>query len=162
MGAGAIALTLRWPWLVLPGLGAVRVSTIVTAIVIAAIVTWRRRSPLLALIAVMAWASTYEVAFNALGAALHGWSVAYVAWLAAALAGWIILAFVKGVVPERRLALAAAVVVAAWIATGFDSNSAGLAGAGYTKSFSLLAEAFNEASKTLVGAAYLLGALRAR
>ena len=161
MGAGGIALTLRWPWIVLPALGAVRVSTILTAVAVVAIVLWRRRSPLLALIAVMAWASTYEVAFNALGAALHGWSVAYLVWLVAALAGWIVLAFVKGVRPERWLAIAAAAVAIVWVAFGFDANSPTAAGPGFTPSFSLAAEAFNEVTKTLLGAAYLVGALRA-
>lgn len=163
MGAGDIALTLlRWPWLVLPGLGAIRVSTILAALLIAAAIAWLRRSPFLALVTVMAWAALYEVAFNALGALLHGWSISYVVWLTAALAGWVALAAVRGVVPDLRLAIACVVVTVAWIATGFDANSISESGAGYTRSFSYLDEAFNEVTKTLLGAAYLVGALQKR
>ena len=158
----ASALSLQWPWLWLPGVGPIRVSTIVTALVIAALVTWRRRSPATALIAVMAWASAYEVGFVTLGTFLHGWSGAYLVWLIAALAGWIVLAQVWGVVPDRWLALATAVLTLAWIATGFEANSASLAGPGYAKAFSLLDEVFNEGTKTLLGLAYLAGALHAR
>ena len=146
----------------LPGLGAIRVSTVVTALVVAAVIMWRRRSPFLALVTVMAWASLYEVAFNVLGAAIHGWSIAYAVWITAALAGWVLLAFVRGVVPDRWLAIACAVVALAWIATGFGANSISESGAGYARSFSYLDEAFNELTKTLLAAAYLVGALRAR
>jgi hypothetical protein len=146
---------------VLPAFGPIRISTIVTALAIGAIVLWRRRSLLLALIAVMAWASSYEIAFNAIGAVVHGWSATYAAWLAAALAGWIMVAWYRHVRPHRWLALAAVMVVAVWIATGFEANSLSLSGAGYTASFSPLAELFNETSKTLLGAAFLVGALRA-
>jgi len=137
------------------------VSTIVTALVIAALVTWRRRSPLTALITVMAWASAYEVGFVALGALFHGWSPGYLAWLAAALAGWIVLAQVRGVVPDLRLLLATAVLTLAWIATGFEANSAILAGPGCARACSPLDEALNEGTKTLLGLAYLVGGLRA-
>jgi len=137
------------------------VSTIVTALVIAALVTWRHRSPLTAVITVMAWASAYEVGFVGLGTLLHGWSPGYLAWLAAALAGWIVLAQVRGVVPDIRFLLATAAVTLAWIATGFEANSAILAGPGYAREFSPLDETLNEGTKTLLGLAYLMGGLRA-
>lgn len=137
-------------------------STIVTAVVIAVVVTWRRRSPATALIAVMVWTSAYEVGFVTLGTLLHGWSAAYLLWLAAALAGWIILAHVWGVAPDRRLLLATAVLAFAWIATGFVANSPTVAGPGFAKPFSPLDEALNEGTKTLLGLAYLAGGLRAR
>jgi hypothetical protein len=137
------------------------VSTILTALVIAGLVTWRRRAPVTALIAVMAWASAYEVGFVGLGTLLHGWWPGYIAWLAAALAGWIVLAQVWGVVPDLRLLLATAVLTLAWIAIGFEANSAILAGPGYARAFSPLDEALNEGTKTLLGLAYLVGGLRA-
>jgi hypothetical protein len=136
------------------------VSTILTAVVIAAVVIWRRRSPATALIAVMAWAAAFEVGFVALGTALHGWPAAYLVWLVAALAGWIVLAQVWGVVPDRRLLLATAVLTLAWIATGFAANAPSVAGPGFTAAFSPLDEAFNEGTKTLLGLAYLAGGLR--
>ena len=137
-------------------------STIVTAVAIAAVVTWRRRSPATAVITVVAWTSAYEVGFVTLGTLLHGWSAAYLAWLAAALAGWIILAQVWGVVPDRRLLLATAVLTLAWIATGFVANSPTVSGPGFAQPFSPLDEALNEGTKTLLGLAYLVGGLRAR
>lgn len=137
-------------------------STIITAVVIAVVVTWRRRSPATALIAVMAWAAAYEVGFVALGTLLHGWPAAYLAWLAAALAGWVALAQVWGVVPDRRLLLATALLMLAWIATGFEANSPSASGPGFAKAFSPLDEVFNEGTKTLLGLAYLAGGLRAR
>lgn len=133
-----------------------------TAAVIAVVVTWRRRSPVTALIAVMAWAAAYEVCFVSLGTLLHGWSIGYLVWLAAALAGWIVLAQVWGVLPDRRLLLATGLLTLAWIAAGFEANSASLAGPGYSKAFSPLDEALNEGTKTLLGLAYLAGGLRAR
>lgn len=137
-------------------------STIVAAVVIAVLVTWRRRSPATALVTVMAWASAYEVGFVALGTALHGWSVTYLAWLAAALAGWIVLAQVWGVVPDRWLLAATAAITLVWIAFGFEANSAILAGPGYVKGFSVWDEVLNEGSKTVLGMAYLAGGLRWR
>jgi hypothetical protein len=145
-----------------PGLGPIRVSTIVSAVVIAAVVTWRRRSPLTALITVMAWASVYEVGFVALGTILHGWTPGYLAWLAAALAGWILLAQVWGVVPDVRLLLVTAVLTLAWIATGFVANSPTVSGPGFAGTFSPWDEALNEGTKTLLGLSYLVGALRRR
>jgi hypothetical protein len=142
--------------------GPIRVSTIVMAVAITAVVVWRRRSPASALIAVMAWASAYEVGFVTIGTLLHGWPAAYLVWLAAALAGWVVLAQVWGVVPDRRLLLATAVLTLAWIATGFEANAPNAAGPGFAKLFSPLDEVFNEGTKTLLGLAYLAGGLRAR
>ena len=125
---------------------------------------WRRHAPLLALVTLMAWLSAYEIAFNAAGSVVHGWSVSYVLWLTLALGGWLVLAIVRRVVPDWRLGLAAGVVALAWIlTTGFAINSPTLAGAdGFTRSFSPLAELYNEATKVLLGVGYLIGGLRAR
>jgi len=140
---------------VLPAVGAIRVSTVLMAVAILGVVWWRRRSPLIAIVAVMAWASAFEIVFSAIGSVVHGWPASPLVWLVAALAGWVILAAVLHVVPDWRLSVAAAAVGLVWIATGFAINVPG------GSSFSIAAEAFNEATKTLFGAAYLLGALRA-
>lgn len=162
MGPADSALSLRWPWVLFPAVGAIRVSTVLTALAILAIVWWRRRSPLIAIVAVMAWASAFEIAFNAVGAAVHGWSGGYLVWLAAALAGWVVLAAVLHVVPDWRLSLAAALVALVWVVTGFAVNAPGPGSvSGFTTSFSIAAEAFNEVTKMVLGAAYLVGALRA-
>ena len=137
-------------------------STLATALVIAAVILWRRRSPLTAVIAVMAWASAYEVGFAALGTVLHGWPPGALAWLAAALAGWIVLAQVWGVVPDRWLLAATALLTLAWIGAGFHANSVGPSATGGTRAFSAVDEILNEGTKTLLGAAYLVGGLRRR
>ena len=140
----------------LPLVGAIRAGTLITGIVIVAAVWWRRRSPLLAIVTVMAWASAYEIAFNAVGTAVHGWPLGSLVWLALALAGWIVLAVVRGVLPDWRLGLAAGALTLAWIFTiGFDFNTPG-------RPLSPLAEVFNEGTKVLLGIGYLIGGLRAR
>ncbi len=150
------------PWLILPAVGAIRVSTVAAALALAAVILWRRRSPLLAVVAVFAWAAAYEIAFTALGTALHGWSAAYLLWLAAALAGWVILAAVMHVAPDRWFLIATLVAALVWIATGFHANSpTGSGSAGFDREFSLTDDVLNELTKTLLAAAYLVGALRA-
>jgi len=150
------------PWLILPELGAIRISTIVAAVAMGAVILWRMRSILLAVVTVFAWAAAYEGAFTALGTALHGWSAAYLLWLAAALAGWVILAAVMHVAPDRWFLIATLVVAIVWIATGFHANSpTGSGSGGFDREFSLTDEVLNELTKTLLAAAYLVGALRA-
>ncbi len=149
------------PWLILPDLGAIRISTIVAAVVMGAVILWRRRSILLAVVAVLAWAAAYEIAFTALGTVMHGWPVGYLLWLTAALAGWMILAAVMHLVPDRWFLLATGAATLVWIATGFHANSPTLGdGAGFDRAFSLTDETLNELTKTLLAAAYLVGALR--
>jgi hypothetical protein len=148
------------PWLWLPLAGPIRISTVVAAIVIVAIVLWRRRGPLLGLVTVMAWASFFEIAFNATGTVLHGWPVAYLAWLAAALGGWLLLATLLGVVPDGRWLAAVAAVWLIWMFTGFDSNAPSGPGPGHPAVFSVADEVLNELAKSLLALAYLTGALQ--
>src|SRR4029079_1980647 len=92
---------LSGPWLWLPLVGPIRISTAFAAVAIFTVILWRQRSPLLALVTVLAWASVFEIAYNATGTLLHGWPLAYLVWLAAALGGWVLLAWRLGVVPSR-------------------------------------------------------------
>lgn len=103
----------------------------------------------------MAWVAVFEIVFTATGTALHGWPVSYLLWLTAALTGWIVLAFRLRVVPDRWLSLAAAAAGIVWVVTGFAVNAPG-------RPFSMTGEILNEATKTLLGLAYLVGGLRAR
>ena len=148
------------PWIWLPLAGPVRISTIAAAVVTVAIVWWRRGA-FTALVAVMAWLSAYEILFQATGMIIHGWSAAYFFWMSAAVGGWVVLAVVKGVLPDRLLLLTMALVWVAWILAGFNSNSPTVAGTpGFPKDFTVNGEVLNELTKTLLAAAYLVGALR--
>jgi ABC-type glucose/galactose transport system permease subunit len=124
-------------------------------------VLWRRHSPFIALVAVMAWLSAYEILFQATGAVIHSWNASYFASVSAAVAGWVVLGFVKGIVPTWRWLLPVAFVWLIWMVTGFNSNSPTVAGTpGFPAQFSVTDEVINELSKTLLALAYLAAALR--
>jgi hypothetical protein len=140
----------------LPIAGPIRVSTVLAALAVFAIVLWRKRSPLLAIVAVIVWASAFELIYNGIGTALFGWPLSQLAWNLAALAGWILLAAVLGVWPDRWALLGFLILMVGWVLTGFHSNVPGS-----SARFDVLDEAFNEASKSMLALAYLIGALRA-
>ena len=156
-------MDLRLPWIWLPLVGPIRISTVLMGLVMLAAIVWRRRAPLTALITVAAWLSAYEIAFQATGTAIHGWSPAYLLWMSAAVSGWVVLAHLRGITPNLWLLLAVALVWVLWLVTGFNSNSPTVAGTpGLPSDFDISAEIFNELSKTLLGAAYLVGSLSLR
>ena len=149
-------MLVRWPWIWLPLAGPIRLSTVLTGLLMVVAMLWRHRGPLTALITLMAWLSAYEIAYQATGTALHGWSPAYFFWLSAAISGWVVLGLVRGIIPNRWLLLAVALVWAIWLLTGFHSNSSAVAGTpGRSGAFSISGELLNELSKTLLGFAYL-------
>jgi ABC-type glucose/galactose transport system permease subunit len=152
---------LQLPWALLPVVGPIRVSTVIASGVMVVAVLWRRHSPFIAVVAVMAWLSAYEILFQATGAVMHGWNASYFAWMSAAVGGWVVLGIVKGVVPTWRWLIPVALVWLIWILTGFNSNSPTAAGtAGFPLRFSIIDEVVNELSKTLLAIAYLAAALR--
>jgi len=140
-------------WLFSP-LAQTRWSTLLCALAVLGVVSWRRRNPLLGVVAVLAWLGAYEVAFNGLGAALFDWPASAFIWGAAAVLGWTALAGFLGIWPEPRIVLLYAATMAVWVALGFHSNTA------TRVPFSASGEILNELSKTLLAAAYLVGALR--
>lgn len=151
---------MRLPWIWLPLVGPIRVSTVLAGLVIVVAVLLRRRDPLLALISLMAWASAFEILYSATGTAIHGWPVVNFLWMTAAVGGWVVLGQVRGIVPDWRLLVAMAVVWVLWMLTGFNSNAPSTAGtAGFPMEFSVTNEILNELSKTLLALAYLAGAL---
>jgi hypothetical protein len=150
---------LRLPWVWLPLFGPIRVSTILASLVIA-LALWHRHAPVKGIVVVMAWLSAYEILFQASGAAVHGWSLSNLAWMSAAVGGWVALAFVMGIIPDWRLLLLVALVWLVWILAGFDSNSPTVAGtSGFPVRFSVFDEILNELTKTLLALSYLVGAL---
>jgi hypothetical protein len=149
------------PWIWLPLMGPIRISTVVAGLVMVVAIQWRRHAPSTALIALMAWASAYEILYSATGTAIHGWPAANFVWMAAAVGGWVVLAQVWGITPNRWLLLAFAVVWVLWVLTGFNSNAPSVAGTpGFPKAFSVSSEILNELTKTLLALAYLVEALR--
>jgi hypothetical protein len=151
------------PWIWLPVVGPIRISTVLAGMAILIVIIGRRRAPLTALIALMAWASAYEILYSATGTAIHGWSVSGFVWMTAAVGGWVVLSHVRGIVPDRRLVLLMAVAWGIWIVTGFNSNAPSVAGTpGFPKDFSVANEVLNELTKSLLGLAYLVGALDSR
>jgi hypothetical protein len=151
----------HWPWLVLPVAGPIRISTVAAGMLLVALIVWRRRDPLLALVALLAWVSAYEILYQATGVVMHGWGFTLFAWMTAAVAGWVLLAWVLGLVPNRWLLAGMLCIWIVWVASSFNSNSPIAPGsAGHPAGFSAWDELLNEASKTLLAAAYLVDALR--
>jgi hypothetical protein len=55
----------HWPWLVLPIAGPIRISTVAAGVLLVALIAWRRRDRQLALVALLAWVSAYEILYQA-------------------------------------------------------------------------------------------------
>ena len=129
-------------------------------VLMVAVILWRRRDPVLALVALLAWASAYEILYSGTGTLMHGWPMPPFVWETAATAGWVLLAYVLGLRPKRWLLLALALVWLLWVATGFESNVPSLTRTtGVQPGFSMFDEVCNEVSKTLLALAYLISAL---
>jgi hypothetical protein len=141
-------------WAHLP-VGDFRWSTVAMALLVLAAVTFRRGLPLAA-VTVLAWVSAFETIDNLVGGLGFHWPLTSVVWVSGALLGWVVLAHVVGVRPNPAALVLFALVMVAWIATGFHYNVA------HGATFDYAGEAFNELAKTLLGVAYLLGALRLR
>ena len=146
-------MALRWPWLVVPA-GHVRASTLALTVLIALVVVWRTRRTLLAAVAVMAWLSAFEIAWQTAQAAFGRIPMSEEFWFVAAVVGWVVLAHHLGIRPDPLLTGLFVAGFAVWVALGFHSNWP-------DQPFSLRDEATNELTKTALGVAYLLGALRA-
>jgi hypothetical protein len=144
------------PWFLLPLVGPIRISTVLGAVAIfVAIGIWRRR-PLIALVATIAWASTFEILYNGAGVVMWHWPVADFLWQVAALLGWVIAAEVLGVRPPWWGFVPFAVVACIWLLTGFHSNVPN----DPTRPFVLQDEVLNEVTKSALAVAYLAAAAR--
>jgi len=141
-------------WLWVPWLGPIRYSTLLAALVLLAVITLRRGDPWRAVVAMFAWLSLFETVYDLVGIVGFGWAAGNVIWVTAAVAGWIVLAAVLGIWPDWRIIAVFAALMAVWAATGFHSNLAG----GNTP-VDILSEMLNEAAKSTLALAYLVGAL---
>ncbi|HJT79128.1 MAG TPA: hypothetical protein VJ739_18170 [Gemmataceae bacterium] len=142
-------------WLHTPD-GNIRISTVLMGLAILGVVSWRTRRPLAAGAAAMGWICAYEIAWQGAGTLLHhthDWAT--MAWFTAALIAWPLLSLAIAGRPDWRLGALAAAIFAVWMLVGFHANDADRPP--YVWSDELL----NEGSKTALGFAYLVGALRA-
>jgi hypothetical protein len=140
-------------WLWLPLAGPIRTSTVIAALVIFGVVgIWRQR-PLIGLVAVIAWASAFEILYNAAGVVVWHWPLGAFAWQVAALLGWLIAADLLGIRPPWWALVPFVLLGATWILAGFHSNIPG-------RPLVLWDEVLNEATKSAIAVAYLVAALR--
>jgi len=91
------------------------------------------------------------------GIALFRWPTPNFVWGTAAVAGWVILAASLEIWPDWRFSLLFLAVTVVWVAAGFHSNAAG-----QSAPINVSDEILNDAGKTLLGLAYLVGALSTR
>jgi peptidoglycan/LPS O-acetylase OafA/YrhL len=124
-----------------------RDSTVVVLQAFFVVGAWRRRMRA-ALIAVWVWLASWECAFQLISLAYGKSAFQPLGTVVLALLGPAVAWRLRVRVSPPLLA-AALVILAVWAATGFHVNEHGSA------DFSPLAEALNEAAKTLWGLAYL-------
>ena len=141
-------------WVVFPFIGAIRLSTVLAFIATLIIVTWLRRSPLVAFLAAMAWVSAFEIVYQTVGTMYGRHDALHLFYLTFSMSGWVLAAHVAGVRPHPGLLLAWALVFIGWIASGFQPNLFDHPG-----TFSLAQEAFNVATKDGLAAIYVIGAV---
>ena len=141
-------------WLWLP-IGSIRTSTLISAVVLFLAIVIARRDPLRGVVAVVAWTALFEIVYQAVGIVGFHWAVGNWIWETGALAGWLILASVLGISPDWRVMILFIVLMAVWIATGYHYNVAG-----QISPINVRDELLNEASKSALALAYLIGALR--
>jgi hypothetical protein len=144
-------------WLWLPMVGPIRISTVIGAAVVFALIAIVKRDPLGGVVVVVAWTSVFETAYHVVGIVGYHWPLANFVWGTAAVAGWVILAAVLGYWPDWRLSVVFVLAMALWIAFGFHYNVPG-----QTAPLNVRDEILNEVAKSSLGLAYLVGALRAK
>jgi len=141
-------------WLILPFVGPIRLSTILAFAGTLAILTWVRRSILLAFVAGMGWVSAFEIVFLAATTAYGHYDALQLFYLTFSMSGWVVAAHVIGIRPHPALLIAWGVLFLGWIAFGFQPNYFNEPGR-----FSVAQEIFNVATKDGLAAIYVLGGL---
>jgi hypothetical protein len=141
-------------WLLFPFIGAIRLSTVIAFIATLAIVTWFRRSLLLAFVVGMAWVSAFEIVYQGVGTIYGRHDALHLFFLTFSMSGWVVAAYVVGVRLHPALLLAWSLVFIGWIASGFQPNLFDHPG-----TFSPVQEAFNMATKDGLAAIFVFGAL---
>jgi len=141
-------------WLVFPFIGPIRLSTVLAFIATLVILTWRRRSPLLALVAGMGWVSAFEIVYQAVGTIYGRHDALHLFYLTFSMSGWVVAAYVAGIRPHPGLLGAWCLLFVGWIAIGFHPNLYD-----HPNQFSIAQELFNVATKDGLAAIFVIGAL---
>jgi SAM-dependent methyltransferase len=141
-------------WLVFPFIGAIRISTVLAFAATVVILTWVRRSLLVAVLGGMAWVSAFEIVFQLVGAIGGHVTWLHLFYLTFSLSGWVVAAHVAGIRPHPVLLLAWGLIFLGWIAFGFHPNR-------YLDHAPLSAgqEIFNVLTKDGLAAIYLIGGI---
>jgi SAM-dependent methyltransferase len=141
-------------WLVFPFIGAIRISTVLAFAATVVILTWVRRSLLVAVLGGMAWVSAFEIAFQLVGAIEGHVTWLHLFYLTFSLSGWVVAAHVAGIRAHPALLLAWGLIFLGWIAFGFHPNR-------YLDHAPLSAgqEIFNVLTKDGLAAIYLIGGI---
>jgi hypothetical protein len=141
-------------WVVFPFVGPIRLSTVLAFIATLVILTWLRRSPLLALVAGMGWVSAFEIVYQAVGTIYGRHDALHLFDLTFSMSGWVVAAYVAGVRPHPAFLAGWSLLFLGWIAFGFHPNLFDHPG-----QFSVAQELFNMATKDGLAAIFVIGAL---
>jgi hypothetical protein len=145
-----------------------RWTTLATGILILVVIGLVRRRPDLAVVSAVAWAGGFEAAFGIVDTVY--WHPGDVtrwiaeAWQAAALLGWVLLAYAVGIRPSAAWLAVSVVAFAVWLTTipgltnGFVYNAPQ---AGHNGPLLVLPEIENVVAKTAWAVAYAAGAWHA-
>ena len=141
-------------WVVFPFLPAIRLSTVLAFVATLVIVTWVRRSPLLALVAGMGWVSAFEIVYQAVGTLYGRHDAMHLFFLTFSMSGWVVAAYVAGIRPHPGSFIAWCLLFVGWVAYGFHPNLFD-----HPSEFSVAQELFNMATKDGLAAIFVIGAL---
>src|SRR6266852_3915788 len=139
-------------WVLFPFIGAIRLSTVLAFFATLVILTWFRRSPVLAFIAGMGWVSAFEIVYQAVATVYGQYDAIHLFYLTFTMSGWVVAAHVAGIRPHPLLLVAWGLLFVGWIAFGFQPN-----GYGQRSPFSIAQELFNVGTKDGLAAIYVLG-----
>ncbi|GAC1637402.1 MAG: hypothetical protein NVS9B11_00280 [Candidatus Dormibacteraceae bacterium] len=141
-------------WVLFPFIPPIRLSTVIAFVATLAILAWFRRSPLLAVVAGMAWLSAFEIVYMAVGTIYGRHDALHLFFLTFSMSGWVVAAYVAGIRPHPAWLGAWGLLFLGWIAFGFHPNLIER-----PDQFSLAQELFNVATKDGLAAIFVIGGL---
>ena len=137
-------------WIELGFIGSIRISTLLTAIVVFVYVLIQTRSFFIAFLSIMAWASLYEIVFVLTDSIIHNMPWSRTFWIVIALMAYPILVHTQGIRPNRLLLLIFSITWVIWVLFGFNYNSYN------DPTYISQNELLNVLSKTILALAYAL------